>query len=348
MSLDKLKEKIKSNTLSGLVLLYGQEEYTKDHYASMIRRKVDSAPLPEFNHLYYNAVADNIADLDDMLYALPYMAETKLIEITDIENTKLSESDIADYARVFSDIPDYLTVLAVLRADDYGEEQKNVKTPKSGIGAFVGLAKECGMAVEFEPEKSDKLTPWMARHFNARGVKYDPLVPREILNVCGTDMYILQSEISKLCDSFSGAPVTVADVHKYCCANTSYKFFDISLALNRRDIAAAKRILDGLDLGRDGIPAAIGLLAKNYSDLFMIKTALESGKSPDSIAREMKLPAWRVGKLVSTVGTMDLRSLAFAVSQVAAADLKIKSFRVDPRRVLEMTFYRICSYGRKA
>ena len=348
MTPDILKIRIKENNITGVYLFYGQEEYTKDRYAETIRKKIESAPLPEFNHLYYSAVSDRISDLDDMFYALPYMAESKLIEVTDLAEAKLTESDISEYARVFSDVPDYLTVLIILRADDYSEDQKSAKSPKSGVAAFVNLVKECGNAVEFAPEKSDKLTPWIMRHFNARSVKAEPAVPRELLNYCGTDMYVLQSEIAKLCDACSGRTITAGDVRKYCCENTAYKYFDIAVALNRRDIAQAKRILDGLELSRDDIPAAIGFLAKNYAELYMVKTGLESGKGQDALARELKLPSWRVGKLAATAGGMDLRSLAYAVSQIASADVKIKSLRTDPRRVLELTFYRICSYGRKA
>lgn len=348
MTPDALKSLIKENNISGVFLFYGQEEYTKDRYAETIRKKIDSEPLPEFNHLYCSAVSDKIADLDDMFYALPYMSEKKLIELTDVSEAKLTEADIKEYERVFSEVPDYLTVLIILRADDYTEEQKNAKSPKSGVAAFVNLIKECGNAVEFAPEKSDKLTPWIMRHFNAAGVKAEPAVPREILNYCGSDMYVLQSEIAKLCDACSGKTVTVSDVHKYCCENTAYKYFDIAVALNKRDIVSAKRILDGLELGRDEIPAAIGFLARNYAELFMTKTGLESGKSHESLAKDLKLPSWRVGKLAAAAGSMDLRSLAYAVSQIASADVKIKSARVDPRRVLELTFYRICSYGRKA
>ena len=60
MSLDILKERIKENKLSGVFLFLGQEEYTKDHYANLIRKKVDSSPLPEFNHIYFNAASDKI------------------------------------------------------------------------------------------------------------------------------------------------------------------------------------------------------------------------------------------------------------------------------------------------
>ena len=347
MSLDVLKTKLKANNISGVYLFCGPEEYTKDHYAGLIRKKVDSSPLPEFNHIYFDASSSKISELEDAVYSLPYMWEHKLIEITNLESARFTESDIEDYSRVFEDIPEYLTILAVLRSDEQTEESRKSKSGKSGLSAFVKTVSEQGLVVEFESEKADKLVTWISRHFNALGVKFDPLVPREIINVCGSDMYILQSEISKLSEVYSDAPLTISDVRRYCCANSAYKYFDIASALTRRDIVAAKRVLDSLDLGRDEIPMALGFLAKNYSEMLLVKLAIDSGKNPDYIAKDAKIPLWRVGKIAQSVGNTDMRFLSFAINQLSYADTKLKSFRGNPHRILELAFYRICTYGSK-
>ncbi len=326
----------------------GPEEYTKDHYASQIRKKADESPLPEFNHIYFNADSGKLSDLEDAADALPYMWDSKLIEITDMESARITESDIAYYERIFSDIPDYLTILIVLRADEQIEESRNSKTAKSGLGAFCALVSEYGLLVEFATEKADKLATWVSKHFSSKGIKFDHNVPKEIINVCGNDMYVLQSEILKLTEVFSGAPLTVADVHKYCSANSSYKYFDIATALNRRDIVGAKRILDSLDLGRDKIPMALGFLIKNYTDILLVRMAVESGKGHETIAKELKIPQWRITKIISSTGSGDIKKISFAINQLSNADAKLKSFSGDPQKILEMAFYRICTYGGKA
>ena len=265
-----------------------------------------------------------------------------------MESARITEADALVYSRLFSEIPDYLTVLAVLRADEQTEEERASKAAKSGIGAFVNAVRENGLIVEFETEKTDKLVSWITRHFNAKEIKFEPSVPREIINVCGSDMYILQGEILKLTEVFSGTPLTVSDVKRYCCSNSSYKYYDIASALNRRDMVGAKRILESLDLSRDKIPLAVGFLSKNYSEMILVKTALSSGKGLDSVAKDMKIPSWRVGKIVQSIGQSDIKALSFAINELANADLKIKSFRGDPKKILELSFYRICTYGRKA
>ena len=82
--------------------------------------------------------------------------------------------------------------------------------------------------------------------------------------------------------------------------------------------------------------------------MLFVKAGLDSGRTPDAIARDLKIPSWRVGKIAASVANADIRTVNYAVNQIAAADIKVKSFRSDPRKVLEMTFYRICTYGRKA
>ena len=347
MSLDILKTRIKSNELSGVYLFCGSEEYTKDHYASLIRKKVDSSPLPEFNHIYFNASSGKLSELEDAINLLPYMWDSKLIEITDLESSRITESDADEYARIFSDIPDYVTVLAVLRFDEQTEEARASKT-KGGLYAFSNAVKDHGLVVEFETEKADKLTAWISKHFNSKNIKFDSNVPKEMISYCGNDMYILQGEILKLSEVYDGTPLTVSHVKKYCCANSSYKYFDIATALNRRDMVTAKRILDSLDLTRDDIPLAVGFLAKNYSDMLLVKSGIDSGKGYETIAKDTKIQQWRVGKIASASSGVDMRTLAFAINQLSNADFKLKSYRGNPQRILELAFYRICTYGRKA
>ena len=348
MSLDILKKRIKENKISGVFLFMGKEEYTKDHYVSVIRKKVDSSPLPEFNHIIFDASVQSVSELEDAAFSLPYMWESKLIEITNLDTSKMTESLIEDYERVFSDVPDYLTILIVFRSFEFSDEnnKSNKKKPqKGGISSFVEMVKKYGLAVNFDTEASNKLVTWIIRHFNAAKVAFEQNVPKEILNYCGSDMYVLQGELLKLSAAYTGKPITVADVHKYCSQNISYKYFDIAAALNRRDIVSAKRILDGLKLKREEVPMAIGFLAKNYSEMLLVKTGIESGMSYDALSKELKIPSWRIGKIASAVYNTDIKAISFASSAIANADVKIKTLRGNAKKVLELAFYRICAYG---
>jgi DNA polymerase III delta subunit len=268
----------------------------KDHYADRIRKIIDSAPLPEFNHIYFNAASGRLTELEDAVESLPYMSDIKLIEIVDLDIAKLNESELEVYSRVFSDMQDYLIILIILRSSDKVEEKLS---KESGLSNFVKLVESYGLIVTFETEKADKLTTWVAKHFNSKGVRFEANVPREIISVCGSDMYILQSEIEKLVLAFADKTITASDVRKYCCANSYYKYYDLTDALKRRDIVTAMKVWESLDIKREDLSKAIGFIAKVFADILFIKQGIDSGKSIETIAKEHKIKQWLVKKIAT-------------------------------------------------
>ncbi len=353
-STDELRKRIKENRLSGVYFLWGAEEYTKDFYAEKLRKIAKSSPLPEFNYVIFDAETQSPGDLEEATFALPYLWDCKVIEIRNLLPSKVSADDGAYYARIFASLPEYLTVLLVLRAGEYGSvkpgaEPRKVgpEEKKTGFRQMLAAIEENGLAVEFEPEKGEKLYHWVAKHFAARSVQTEQNLPSVLISYCGTDMYTLQGEISKLCDVYTGSPLTEQDVRTYCCPNESYVFFDAAACMNRHDIVGAKRILSGLRLTSDAISMAIGYLASHYQLMMLVKAGMDCGKTAAQMAAEQKLPVWKVSKAMSSICSSDPAVLQYAAAEIASADAKLKSLRGDPAAILELLVYRICAYGTK-
>lgn len=357
-NLDELKKRIKENKLGGVYLFWGAEEYTKDFYAEKLRKTAKSSPLPEFNYVIFDAETQSPGEFEEATFALPYLWENKVIEIRNLLPNKLSAEDGAFYARVFETLPEYLTVLILLRAGEYGgtkaggegkknEAEKNRETEKkNGFKTLLASVEENGLSVEFEPEKGEKLCNWVAKHFAARGVRTAPNLPAFLISYCGSDMYTLQGEIGKLCDVYEGRPLTDRDAMKYCCANESYVFFDVAACMNRHDLAGARRILSGLRMTSETVPLAMGFLASNYQLMVIAKAGIDSGKTAAQIASELKIDSWKIGKAISSICNSDSAFLNEAVREIAKADAKIKTARGNPVAILELLVYRICMYGK--
>ncbi|MBQ3003715.1 MAG: DNA polymerase III subunit delta [Clostridia bacterium] len=352
-SLDELKKRIKENTLGGVYLFWGEEEYTKDFYAEKLRKTAKSSPLPEFNYVIFDAETQSVGEFEEATFALPYLWDNKVIEIRNLLPNKVSADDGEYYARIFETLPEYLTVLILLRAGEYGgaktnNDSKKAETEKkNGFKTLLKSVEENGLAVEFEPERGEKLNNWVAKHFAARGVKIAPNLPSFLVSYCGTDMYTLQGEIGKLCDAYEGKPLTDRDAVKYCCANESYVFFDVAACMNRHDLVGAKRILSGLRLTPETVPMAMGYLAANYQLMVLVKAAMDSGKTASQIAAEHKsIPAWKISKALNSLCNSDASFLNETVAEIAAADTKLKNMRGNPAAILELLIYKICMYGK--
>ena len=349
--LDDLKKKIKDGNVNGAYLFWGAEEYTKDFYAEKLRKNAKSSPIPEFNYILFDAEKQSAADLEESVQALPYMWDTKCVEVRGLNVQKLSADEGDRYARILSELPDYVTLLFLLRAGDYSggtgakkNEKEGAAEKRNGFKTLLSAMEQYGMVLEFQPEKGDKLASWVTKHFSARDVKIAPGLPSMMISYCGNDMYTLQGEISKLCEVYEGKPLTEQDVRTYCCANESYVFFDVAACLNRRDLAGAKRILSGLHLNAESVPMAMGFLASNYQQMMLVKAGVDRGKTAAQIATEQKIPSWKVSKALSSLHYVTMEGLNEAVSLIAETDLKLKTTRCDPAAAMELLICRICAH----
>ena len=354
-SMDELKKCIKENTMSGVYLFWGAEEYTKDFYADKIRKLVKGSPLPEFNNVIFDAETSTPGDLEEAADALPYLWEQKVIEIRNLTPGKVSADDGEAYARILSTLPDYLTVLILMRSGDYngGTSQNTKKSDKdkekekrNGFKTLLSAVEEYGLVVEFQTEKGDKLCHWVERHFASRHVKISHSLSSFLVSYCGSDMYTLQGEIQKLCDAYQGTPLTEQDVKTYCSANESHVFFDVASCMVRGDLAGARRILSSLRMTPDDVTMAMGFLASNYRQMALVKSGMDHGKSASQIAAEHKISSWKVSKVVSSLQNIDSATLHRAIADIAEADLRMKTRRGDSVAALELLVYRICTYGR--
>ncbi|MBQ5792372.1 MAG: hypothetical protein IIW19_06655, partial [Clostridia bacterium] len=74
-AMDELKKRVKENSLGGVYLFWGAEEYTKDFYADKLRKLAKDSPLPEFNYEIFDAETRTVGDFEEATFALPYLWE---------------------------------------------------------------------------------------------------------------------------------------------------------------------------------------------------------------------------------------------------------------------------------
>ena len=360
--LQQLKKRVRENRLQGVFLFWGEEEYTKDYYVGKIRDLVKDAPLPEFVYVPFDAEKQSPSDLADAIDTPPMMWDRKVVEIRGLRPGKCSAEDGEQYARLLESVPDEVTVLILLRADDMASSgARRSGTGSEGTGDDAGKGKgkrgngfdlvkkaveENGLAVEFRPGEGDQLRNWVEKHFSAKKVQISSGLPDALISYCGQDMYTLQSEIGKLCDAYAGVPLTERDVRTYCCSNESAVFFDIADCLNRKDIAGARKILQGIRFTAETVPMSMGYLAGHYQVMLTVRAGLDAGKTLTQISSEQRLPSWRVERAARSIraGNVSWDRLRYAADVISETDGRIKNRRINPSSAMELMIFRICSY----
>lgn len=340
MDIDGLKAKIKSGQTGGAYLFYGDEAYMKDHYISQLRKTVLDSPVAEFNYSVYEADKLDIEKITEEAYMLPLMSDYKMIELQAFSVSALTVSAASDLAEIVSDLPEYLILLFNCRIGE--DEEKAIE--KKEANPFISALRDFGFLVKFESESGNKLLSWMNRHFSALGTPVDRSVLETMVTVCGNDMYLLTGEIKKLCAYCGSRQATVSDVEKVCCANESYKVYDLSRCMIDGDMTRASKIFASLRFYGADPMMILGALAKTFSDMLITLEGMNSGKSYSSIASDLKSYDFVIKRYAAVASKRGRAFLANAVSVCSNADKHLKSFRGDPYTVLETAIYRIGAF----
>lgn len=332
-------KRIKENA-DGNYLFYGEEDYLKAHALKSFK---DAMGLDEALEIF-NLIKIDVLDYDaekliDALSMPPMMAEKKLVVVTGLNIKKMNrggKSDDGDNSvgelRALIDAInhleefDYNNLIIIIPAGNITEDE-----PKKKLPAALASLSEYLTPVKFEASTPQKLSLWVARHFEHHGIKARAEDCTHLVNFCGRDMFILSGEVEKL-SLYAKAQgrdyIVREDIPLICCAEMEYGAFEFSNAILEGRKNDALSILRVMKFKQIEPLAIMGELSGILSDLLKIKILLGAGKNLQQIEQETKMNSYKVKLYVGSARRMELSRLQAIVLAAAEADLAMK-FQFD-------------------
>lgn len=332
-------KRIKENA-DGNYLFYGEEDYLKAHALKSFK---DAMGLDEALEIF-NLIKIDVLDYDaekliDALSMPPMMAEKKLVVVTGLNIKKMNrggKSDDGDNSvgelRALIDAInhleefDYNNLIIIIPAGNITEDE-----PKKKLPAALASLSEYLTPVKFEASTPQKLSLWVARHFEHHGIKARAEDCTHLVNFCGRDMFILSGEVEKL-SLYAKAQgrdyIVREDIPLICCAEMEYGAFEFSNAILEGRKNDALSILRVMKFKQIEPLAIMGELSGILSDLLKIKILLGAGKNLQQIEQETRMNSYKVKLYVGSARRMELSRLQAIVLAAAEADLAMK-FQFD-------------------
>ena len=324
-----LKDKIKFG-LNGIYLFFGDEEYMKQFYLSEIRKNVlgnDEDGI--FRHKKISCMDFDTEKITDALQtaALGFFEGKTLCELHEIQFGALRESEWKALISMLEDAsPDVITVIYTVK-DEFDEGM----IPKSPSKALQRLA-EVTTPVYFPRESELKLAKWTARHFVSEKLSFENGVCELMVSRCGRDMFVLSNEIEKVCAyvKFNGrSTVTAEDVKTACCQNMEINAFDFSNALLEGDTDKALAILSDMKLRKEKPVYILNSVTKVISDLYTVKTLIDSGLNDREISKELKMHEYKLGIYKRSSAKRSIIRLKKLLRFCCDTDIKLKSTSLE-------------------
>lgn len=361
-NLSILKDRIKSGSVDGVYIFYGDEEYTKNHYSSLLVNQSGSKlnttsiygsdfTLPDFIAACDTSAVESL-DMFSMFDEQDSDADNdesafRVIKLYSPDFSALTKSDTDYFLDYLQKLPEKTIVIFWFYA---GEEDALSKALYKKISDF-------SLTVNFrrEPVSSSVLITWVLRHFSKVKLNVDRHVAVYLCQSVGNSMTDLKNEIDKLIDYLrfeNRETLEKQDIDYICIKSTSAQIFDISNGALTGNFVKAAKALNVLRDKREKPIIILGTISKAVNDLCVTDNLIKKGTPVPVIAKSMNLHEFAVKNYSSilTSRNRDFKGKQTFASSCANIcleyDKKMKSSRTDGYELLLEFIFKLSYIGK--
>jgi DNA polymerase-3 subunit delta len=261
----------------------------------------------------------------EAIKAPPMMADYKLVEwrYPDLERTK--ESVLQKLEEFSSNRAEYPYTMLVLVPTAEGFDTLGL--PKKQSKLYKRLSKSFEI-VDFPKSSDAQILSWLARHFDARGVKYNRQSLEKLLERAGNNMQTLKGEVDKLCAYVLAKGLVGIDndmILEIVSPMPESDAFALSNAILNMNVEQALFALNDMKYRRVDPAVIFANLASVYSDLTSVAMMLESGTDIKEIETIMKMHQYKLSLYINSAKRYGAKRLSKIISALGEADGKSKS-----------------------
>ncbi len=327
-----IKKHIKAGASSSLYLVYGDESYLASFYANSLASSVADTSGMSFDYYYFDAETIDFQSFYEAAESIPMMSEKVCIFVKDFPFTKLSADELKQYFEYFPTLSE--TTIAIFLLANIEVDVKQNQKWKTVIDTFD----KNGVVFCLSKRSDSQVADLLVRSASKRNTSISRETAEYFISVVGNEMKILLNEFEKLCAYSQGKEINREMIDTISTKSVEASVFDLTTAINSGKNDRAFEILTQLIKNKTEATLIIGTLAFGYVDIYRAKVARENGMNNRDIVNAFasyKGKSFRLDKALTSAKNLSLPQIKELVTAVADADIKIKSFSVDNKVVLE-------------
>lgn len=332
----EFKKQIASGDLPQVCLVFGDEEYLKKHYVSLLEKKSVDEAMAGFNLHRINGEGFVFDELYQAVQSMPFMSDYSCVVVKDLAVDKMKNDDFEPLMDLLGD-PNESCVL-VFWMDSITIDEKKDKGK-----SFIDAVNEVGTVLRLDKMSGAQLYKLLESGAAKRGCQMSRDVSAYLANRVGDDLNTLLNELEKLCFYKGEGEIGRRDVDAICTRSLDASVFDLSKALVSGTAQQAFNILNDLLAQKEKPVAILGTLVSAYVDMYRAQVALSSGEAADAAAQvfNYKRREFRLKNAARSSSDMTLEQLRTCLDILADADSRLKSTALDERRILEELMLRL-------
>jgi DNA polymerase III subunit delta len=333
----ELWKQIKNKQLAPIYLLYGTESFLIHETKHLFVSKVLAEDELDFNFSTYDLEETPIELVLEDAETLPFLGEKKLIFVHNpgfltAEKTKdkieHNLSKLEDYLKR----PAPFTILVLIAPYEKLDERKKL-TKELKRTTVVFEAKKM-----LEPE----LKQWIFERASFHQVKIDEHANERMIELVGANLFMLTSELDKMALYVGESKkIDVAIVEELVSKSLEQNIFSLIDKIVKRRVQEALRIYYDLLKQNEEPLKILALIAGQFRLIYQVKELSRKGYGQQQIAGFLKTHPYRVKLAAGQAGQFADEELTQIMSQLAEADLQMKTGGMNKGLLLELFLFRL-------
>ena len=316
----QINDDIKSGSFKQVYLLHGEERYLCRQYREKLKKALCSEDDTMNTH-FFEGKSIPVGEIIDLAETMPFLAERRVIFLTDSGLFKSGGEQMAEYV---PGIPDSCCI--VFCESEVDKRSKLYKAVQAK-----------GHIAEFGIQDENTLKRWIAGILARDGKKIRESTVELLIAKVGTDMNNLQTELEKLsCYCMDRDVVTDADVESICVTRVSNHIYDMVDAIANKQTKRALELYYELLTLKEAPLRILALIARHCNQLLQVKECKSKGLDNRTIASKIGIPPFAVNKLAGQASRFRTSLLRQAVEQCVEAEEAVKSGRMNDKMSVEI------------
>ena len=337
-ALQELKAALKAKTPARLYFFHGEEMFLLRHYLGQLKKLLVDELTESFNYTRLNNENFTLQAFADAVEALPMMSETTMVQVEDIDIFKLPEGDRDKLTEIFSDIPDYCTVVFLFETVAWKPDKRYKK--------LWDALDSNGTIVEFGKQNQRDLIAWIGRHFASRGKRISNDLCAYLIDITGGTMTTLAGEISKIA-AYSGADeIKKSDIDAVTEPVMDAVVFHMTDAMSRGDYGFAMAKLQQLFKMQEEPIGILGAIGNHFRRLSTARTLLDNGRNASELMKLCGMQDYAARKTMDAARRFQPAFLKKTMELILETDIRMKTSFDEKERLLEMLVLQLAQEAR--
>ena len=326
--LQMLKQAIRAKDPGRLYFFYGEEVFLLQHYLQQLRKVIVDELTESFNYHKLTSETFDIREFADCVENLPMMAERTMVVVDEIDVFKMNESDREKMIDIFSDIPEYCTVVFTYETTAF--------KPDKRLKKLWETVSKHGELIEFAKQNQRDLIAWVTRHFAANSKRINPDLCAYLIDITDGTMTSLAGEISKICAYSGSDEIRKSDIDAVTEPVLDAVVFQMTDLLGQSEYGGALVKLQQLLKMQQEPIAILGAIGGHFRRMATARTLLDNGKNASDLMRLCGMADYPARKTMSAASRFSTKFYRKAAELVLESDRQMKTSFDDPKRILEI------------